>query len=36
MPNNKKEVLKILEDSKITNFCTPEDQIKMKLNEAKK
>ena len=36
MPNNKKEVLKILEENKITNFNTPEEQIKMKLNEAKK
>ena len=32
MPNNKKEVLKILENNKITNFHTPEEQIKMKLN----
>jgi|TARA_B100000929_G_scaffold28481_2_gene20980 hypothetical protein len=35
MVHSKKEVLKILEKNKISNFTTPEDQIMMKLKEAK-
>ena len=35
MPDSKKEVLKILEKNKITNFHTPEDQIKLELKKAK-
>ena len=35
MAHTKKEVLKILEKNKISNFTTPEDQIMMKLKTAK-
>ena len=35
MAHSKKEVLKILEKNKISNFTTPEDQIMMKLKTAK-
>ena len=35
MVHSKKEVLKILEKNKISNFTTPEDQIMMKLKTAK-
>ena len=32
---NKKEVLKILEDNKLTNYYSPEDQIRMHTEKAK-
>ena len=35
MTDSKKEVLKILEKNKITNFHTPEDQIKLTLEKSK-
>jgi|LULY01.1.fsa_nt_gb hypothetical protein len=35
MTDSKKEVLKILEKNKITNFYTPEDQIKLALEKSK-
>ena len=35
MAHSKKEVWKILEKNKISNFTTPEDQIMMKLKTAK-
>ena len=35
MAHSKKEVLKILEKNKISNFQTPEEQIVLKLNKAK-
>ena len=33
MINKNKEVLKILEENKITNFQTPEDKIRMEINK---
>ncbi len=32
---NKKEVLKILEENKLTNYYSPEDQIRMHTEKAK-
>ena len=31
--NKKKETIKILEENQLTNIYSPEDQIKMKLND---